>query len=70
MIPGAVHSSGIYLTSEENPGTPQLGDSHEEAVQPVIASNGVPFPQMRTVGPLSTSGREKELKRKGRGDGF
>ena len=28
MIPGAVHRSpGIYFSSEENPGKPQLGDS-------------------------------------------
>ena len=27
MIPGAVHRSpGIYLTAEENPGKPHLGD--------------------------------------------
>ena len=32
----------------------------EGAVRPVIASNGVPFLQMRSVGSHSTSGREKE----------
>ena len=34
--------------------------SDEGVVQPVIASNGVPFLQMRSVGSHSTSGREKE----------
>ena len=34
--------------------------SDEGAVGPVIASNGVPFLQMRSVGSHSTSGREKE----------
>ena len=32
----------------------------EGAVRPVIASNGVPFPQMRSVGSHCTSEREKE----------
>jgi hypothetical protein len=31
-------------------------------MQPVIASNGVPFLQMKSVGSHSTSGREKEGK--------
>ena len=61
MISGAFHRSpGIYLTAEGNPRNPQLGDSLMKAVQPVIASNGVPFLQIRTVGSHSTSGREKE----------
>ena len=34
--------------------------SDEGAVRPVIASNEVPFFQMRSVGSHSTSGREKE----------
>ena len=34
--------------------------SDERAVRPVIASNGVPFLQMRSGGSHSTSGREKE----------
>ena len=56
MIPEAVHSSPvIYITSEENP-----GDSLMKAVWPLIASNGVPYLQMRSVGSHSTSGREKE----------
>ena len=49
MILGAVHNSpGICLTAEENPRKPQLGN--RRAVRPVIASNGVPFLQMRSVG--------------------
>ena len=57
MILGAVHRSpGICLTPEENPRKPQLGDC---LIRPVIASNGVPFLQMRSTGSLSTSGREK-----------
>ena len=31
-----------------------------KAVRPVIASNGVPYLQMRSVGSHSTSGRKKE----------
>ena len=31
-----------------------------KAVRPVIASNGVPYLQMRSVGSYNTSGREKE----------
>ena len=39
---GAVHRfPGIYLTTEENPGKPQLGDGLMKAVRVVIASNGV-----------------------------
>ena len=34
--------------------------SDEVAVRPVIASNGVPFFQMRSVGSHSKSGKEKE----------
>ena len=34
-----------------------------KAVRPVIASNGVPYLQMRSVGSLSTSGREKDGKK-------
>ena len=45
--------------AEENTRKPQLGD-RLKAVRPVIASNGVPFLQMRSVGSHSMSGREKE----------
>jgi hypothetical protein len=49
MMPGAVHRSpGIYLTAKENPG-------NEGAVQPVIASNVVPYFQMTSVGSHSSS---------------
>ena len=61
IIPGTVHKYlGICLKAEENPGKPQL-----ETVRPVIASNGVPFLQIRSVGTHSTSGREKEGKKEG-----
>ena len=40
--------------------------SDEGTVRPVIASNGVPYLQMRSEGTHSTSGSEKEGKRKGR----
>ena len=44
---GDVHTSlGIYLTAEENPEKPQLGDRLVKDVQLVIASNGVPYHQM------------------------
>ena len=36
-----------------------------KSVQPVIASNGVPFLQMRSVGSHSTSGREEEGNKEG-----
>ena len=50
MIPEAVHRSpGIYLTTEENPEKPQLGNRLMKAVQPVIATNEVPYLQMRSI---------------------
>ena len=56
-------SPGICLTAEENPKkTSARRPSDEGAVQPVIASNGIPFFQMRLVGLHSMSGREKEGK--------
>ena len=60
MIPGDVHIlSDIYLMAEENPGKPQLGDHLIKAVQPVIASNGVPYLQM--ISKITTMpGRERE----------
>ena len=65
MILGAVHRSpGICLTAEENSRKPQLGGRLMKGdVRPVIASNGVPFLQMSSVGSHSTSGREKEGKK-------
>ena len=61
MILGAVHiSPGICLTAEENPRKPQLGDRLMKAVRLVIASNEVPFLQMKSIRSHSTSGSEKE----------
>ena len=61
MILGAVHRyPGICLTAEENPRKPQLGDRLMKRLKPVIASNGVPFLQIRSIESHSTSGREKE----------
>ena len=37
--------------------------SDEDAVRPVIASNGIPFLEIRSVGSHSTSGRDKEGKK-------
>ena len=55
MILGAVHRSpGICLTAEENPRKSQLGDRLTKAVRPVIASNGVPFLQIRSIGSAFT----------------
>ena len=70
MILGAVHiSPGICLTAEQNSRKPQIGDHLMKGlcVRPVIASNGVHFLQMKSVGSHSTSGREKEGKREGLG---
>jgi hypothetical protein len=51
---GAVHKSpGIYLSAEENPGKPQLGDR----LMKVIASNGVSYLQMSSVESHSTTER-------------
>ena len=53
MIPGDVYRSpGIFLMTEEM-----------KAVLPVIASNGVPYLKMSSVGSQSTSGRVKEEKK-------
>ena len=52
---------GIYLTAEENPGKPQLGD-RLKAMRIVVASNKILYLQMRSAGSHSTSGREKEGK--------
>ena len=43
LIPEVVHRSPvIFLTTEENPGKPQLEDRLMKAVRPVIGSNVVP----------------------------
>ena len=56
-------SPGIYLTTEENPGNPQLGIHLVKPVRPVIASNGIPYLQLRSGGSHSRSGREKDEKK-------
>ena len=64
MIPGAVHRSpGFHLRAEENSGESQLGDSRRKTVRSVIASNGVPYLQMRSLGSHSTSGKDEEGKK-------
>ena len=65
MILGAVERSrGICLTAEECPRKSQLGDRlMKGAVRPVIASNGVSFLQMRSVGSHSRSGTDNEGKK-------
>ena len=66
MIPGAVNrSSGNCLTAEENS---DRRPSDEGAVLPVIASNVVPFLQVRSVGSHSTPGREKGRKKENTGE--
>ena len=68
MISGTLNRyPGIYLTAEENLGKPQLGELLMEAVQIVIASNGILYFQMLSLGLHSNSAREKEEKREGLG---
>ena len=57
MIPGAVHRS-----HEENPGKLQLGECPMKTVRPVIAWDGFPYLQMRSIGSHNMSGSEKEGK--------
>ena len=58
MIPGAVHRSpGIYLTAEENPGQPQLGDRLMKNVRQVITSN--------ELGRIAQHDREGERRKEG-----
>ena len=63
MILGAVHRSSVLQLRK----TPARIPSDEGVVRPVIASKGVPFLQMKSVGSHSTSGREKEGRREGWG---
>ena len=60
---GVKPGAGICLTVEENPRKPQIGDHLLRVVLPVIASNGVPCLQMKSLGFHNTSGREKEGKK-------
>ena len=58
---GAVHRSPcIYLMTEENPRTHQLGDSSDDGFTTSYRLNGVPYLQIMSVISHSTSGREKE----------
>ena len=58
MTLGAViRYTGICLKAEEIPGKRQLGDRLMKDVRPFIASNGVSYLKMRSVGSLSR--REK-----------
>ena len=55
MMPGAVHiSPGIYLTIEENPEKISARRPLMKAVRSAIASNGVTYLQMMSVGSYST----------------
>ena len=64
MIPRAVHKSpGICHVAEETPGKPQLGDHSMKAVRPIIASNGVLYLHMGSVGSHSMSGMGKAGKK-------
>ena len=66
MIPGAVHRSpGICLTAKENYGKISARTPSMKSVRSVIASNGVPSLQMRSVGSHNTFGREKEGRKEG-----
>ena len=58
-------SPDIYLTAKENLGKPQLEYRLMKVLRPVIASNGVPYLQTRSIGSHSTSWREKGRKKKG-----
>ena len=59
-------SLGIYIMAEENHRKPQVGDHMIKSIKSVIASNGVPYLQMKSLVSHSTSERRKGRK-KGRG---
>ena len=60
MTPVAVHRSpDICLTTEENPGKPQLGDRLMKG----LCDQSLPSLQMSSAGSHSTSGREMEGKK-------
>ena len=70
MKPGAMHRfPSIHLTTEENPGKPQLKKRLLAGLLPVIASNGVPYLQITSVGSHCMSRTEKEEIKEGRGSG-
>ena len=65
MIPGTVYRSpAIYPTAEKNPRKPQIGDYLMNAMRLFIASNEIPYLQMRLVVSESVS-EEKEDGNKG-----
>ena len=62
MIPGVcTEFLAFALQLRKTRKTSARKPSDERAVRQVIASNGVPFLQMRSVGSHSTSGREMEV---------
>jgi hypothetical protein len=70
MILGAAHRSpGIYLTAEEYPRKPHLGERRMKGLcDQSLHQIGVFFLQMRSVRSHSTSGREKEIMKKRMGN--
>ena len=59
LISGTVRRSpGFYITAEENPGKPQLGDFMMTVV-PDVTPNGIPYLQMTSVESHNISGRKK-----------
>ena len=64
MIPRAVHiSPDIYLTNEEKPWRTLPKRPWIKAVRSFIASNGIPYIKMMSVGYNSMRGRERKGKK-------
>ena len=63
MITRAVHRSGIYLTVEETPLKTSVRIKSKKAVRSVIAKNGTPYLQTRSVGSHSARRMETEGKK-------
>ena len=64
MLPRAVKGTcGIFLMAEETRGTSARRPSDEGSLRSVIASNGLPYLQLKSVGSHNTSGKEKEGKK-------
>ena len=55
-------SPGVYLAAMENPGKLELRDRLMKTVRSVIASNGVPYLKISSVGSHSISEMNKEGK--------
>ena len=69
MILGTAHRSpGISLKTEKKGRKTSARRPPMKAVRPVITSNAVPSLQMRSIGPHSMSGREKEGKKESTGE--